>query len=175
MRYLDNQSCDLKSLCRVVINDVMGKRRYNRLNELPVPPTVRLFLNFNIPYIGFEATLIPTKPWTAKELHSRSISSELIREFIHENASSEFLEENKDVVGGANGGGAAANMTVLIEVFQSMYLWESFKSVKFEDQPARAPRYSMEKLVKKDERLPQESSNSKSQSGRNSFVTWLWN
>ena len=155
-RYLDKQSCDIRSLCRVVINDSMGKRRYNRLNELPVPPTVRLYLNFNIPYIGFEATLVPTQPWTLEELHSRSVESELVQEFICENASSEFLEEHKDVLvgvaGNGEGGGAEANMTELIELFQTMYLWESFKNVKFEEQPARAPRYSMEKL-KKEEKL----------------------
>ena len=170
VQYLDSQSCDLKSLCRLSISEAMGKRRYNRINELPLPPTVKLFLNYNIPYSGFEATLIPPEPWTVKELHSRSVTADEIQQFIRENASQEFLEEHRDVVGepqseeasaavnykqtcsGARGS-AKNNLEELIDVFQSMYLWEAFKSVKFEEPLARKPRYSMQKLEKKDSKL----------------------
>lgn len=156
VRYLDSQSCDLKSLCRVSIIEAMGKRHHNQINELPLPPTVKLFVNFGIPYTGFEATLIPPQPWTLEEIHSRNVSTEHIHQFICENASQEFLEENKGIVGEAHSGGASAatckaDLSELVEVFQSMYLWEAFKSVKFEEPLARKPRYSMEKLEKKED------------------------
>ena len=167
VRYLDGQSCDLKSICRISVNEAVRKRR-SRMNELPVPPTVKLFLNFNSPYKGFEATLIPPQPWTLEELHSRNVSSEHVQQFICENGSEDFLEEHKDVVGDAHNGGASAgsgkaDLTELIELFQTMYLWESFKSVKFEEPLARKPRYSMVKLKK-------EKEDSKSS---NNFMSWI--
>lgn len=156
VHYLDSQSCDLKSLCRLEINAAMGKRRFNRIKELPIPSTVKLFLNYNIPYAGFEAVLIPPIPWTAKELHKRQVAIEDIHQFICENASQEFLEEHKDVVGdlplekASSAAKPKCDLKELIEVFQSMYLWEAFKSVKFEEPLPRKPRYSMEKLEDKD-------------------------
>lgn len=156
VQYLDAQSCDLKSLCRVAINEAMGKKRYNRLNELPVPPRVKVFLNYSCTYPGFEATLVPPQPWTNEDLHSGSIDAEQIQQFICENASEEFLKENGEILGETHEGGASvvatrkADLTELIELFQSMYFWESFKKVKFEEPLARKPRYSMEKLEKKE-------------------------
>ncbi len=176
VRYLDTQSCDLKSLCRVSINEAMGKRRYNRLNELPVPPRVKVFLNYSCTYPGFEATLIPPQPWSNEELHSGSISAEQIRQFICENASEEFLEENKEIVGETQEGGASvvatgkADLTELIELLQSMYFWESFKKVKFEEPLARKPRYSMEKLEKKESK-DEDQPNSNYSSILSSFVS----
>lgn len=156
VRYLDAQSCDLKSFCRLTINEAMGKKRYSRLNELPVPPRVKVFLNYSCTYPGFEATLIPPQPWTSEELHSGNISVEQIQRFICENASQEFIEENKEILGEACEGGVSvvgsrkADLGELIELFQSMYFWESFKKVQFEEPLARKPRYSMEKLEKKE-------------------------
>ena len=178
VRYLDGQSCDLKSLCRLSINEAMGKRRYNRINELPVPPRVKVFLNYSCTYPEFEATLVPPEPWTSEELHSRNISTEQIRQFICENASQEFLEEHREIVGEAHKGGASAiastrkaDLAELIEVFQTMYLWESFKNVKFEEPLARKPRYSMEKLKKTEDKAEEESSSTTSSSILNSFVS----
>ena len=169
VRYLDSQSCDLKSLCRLEINAALGKSSFNRIKELPIPPTIKLFLNYNIPYTGFEATLIPPQPWSAKELHKQNVSAEDIHQFICENASQEFLVEHKDIIGDlptentlsaakpkCNGAGKQTtgkitrDLKELIEVFQSMYLWEAFKSVEFEEPLPRKPRYSMEKLEKED-------------------------
>ncbi len=147
VRYLDTQSCDLKSFCRIAINDAVGKKRYSRLNELPVPPRVKVFLNYSCTYPGFEATLIPPQPWTSEELHSASVSVKEMQEFMHENASQEFIAENREILGSEK-----SDLTELIELFQSMYFWESFKKVQFEEPLARKPRYSMEKLEKKEKK-----------------------
>jgi hypothetical protein len=166
VRYLDAQSCDLKSFCRIAINEAVGKRRYSRLNELPVPPRVKVFLNYSCTYPGFEATLIPPQPWTSEELHSGSVSVKEIQEFIHENASQEFTEENRDILGSEK-----ADLAELIELFQSMYFWESFKKVQFEEPLARKPRYSMEKLEKKEKKDEEQSSSSNYSSVITSFVS----
>lgn len=182
IRYLDAQSCDLKSLCRLAINKAMGKKLYGRLNELPVPPRVKLFLNYNCTYPGFEATLVPPQPWTSEELHSGTVSVKQIQQFICENASQEFIEENREILGvirdpkgltptpDLEGGGGKADLAELVELFQSMYFWESFKKVQYEEPLARKPRYSMEKLEKKNGDEDQPSS-SNYRSVINSFVS----
>lgn len=168
VHYLDAQSCDLKSFCRLAINEAMGKKRYSRLNELPVPPRVKVFLNYSCAYPGFEATLIPPQPWTSEEMHSGSVSVKEIQGFICKNASEEFIEENREML--ANG---KADLTELIELFQSMYFWESFKKVQFEEPLARKPRYSMEKLEKKENEDEEQPSSSSYSSVITSFVDAL--
>lgn len=178
VRYLDAQSCDLKSLCRLAVNKAMGKKRYSQLNELPVPPRVKLFLNYNCTYPGFEATLVPPQPWTSEELHGGSVGVKQIQQFIRENASEEFIEENREVLGetceegqASGGGSGKADLAELIELFQSMYFWESFKTVQYEEPLARKPRYSMEKLEKEEDRDGDQPTSSNYGSVITSFVT----
>lgn len=132
VEYLEAQSCDIKAQCRSVIRGAMGNR-VHRINELPLPPSLRLYVNYRCPYDGWEATLVPESPWTVEELPSVSECS--VKQFIVDNASEEFVDENKDHM---------STMSDLIDTFQSLYLWESFKTVvNFEEPPARPPRYSM--------------------------------
>lgn len=138
VRYLEQQSCDLKALCRVVIRDAMGKRTYNRINELPLPPLLKVFINYGIPYHGWEATLIPPSPWSNEELQEGRVGPKQVCSFICENAAEEFLAEHSDALKGNN-------MQELIEAFQSLYLWEAFKTVNYEEPLARTPRYPLEK------------------------------
>ena len=138
IRYLEQQSCDLRSLCRCAIRDAMGKRSYHRLNELPLPPGVKLFLNYGTPYKGFSVTMVPSSPWTPGELHSGRLEAGEVGRFIEEHASESFLEEHGAVLRGTD-------VTALVEAFQSMYLWESFKKVSYEEPAARPPRYPLEK------------------------------
>ena len=166
IRYLDAQSCDLKSFCRLAINEAVGKKRYSRLNELPVPPRVKVFLNYSCAYPGFEATLIPPQPWTSEEMHSGSVSIKELQGFICENASEEFVEENREILRSEK-----ADLMELIELFQSMYFWESFKKVQFEEPLARKPRYSMEKLEKKEIVDVEEPSSSSYSSVITSFMS----
>ena len=138
IKYLESQSCDIKAQCRLVIRQAMGKR-VHCIKELPVPSSLRLYVNYGCPYDGWEAALIPEAPWTLDELPG--IGKSELREFITDNASEEFVEENKDHM---------QTMSDLIDTFQSLYLWESFKTVNYEEPPAPEPRHSMNpnKLVK---------------------------
>ncbi len=140
MEYLDAHSGDLKSVCRGVIRKALGVRIHH-LNKLPLPPRVKLFLNFNIPYLGFSAVLVPPEPWTPEQLHRREVGAQELHTFIEETASEEFLEEHEDVLFGKES-------ERLVELFQEMYLWESFKKVEFEEPLPRKPRYSLVKLEK---------------------------
>lgn len=155
VRYLEIQACDLKSMCRLSIREAMGKRSYNRLIELPLPPMLKLFLNYGNPYKGWEATLIPPSPWSTEELQEGKATPEELQTFIHANASTDFLSENKEALKTSND---SSDVQALIEVFQSMYLWEAFKPVSYEEQPARPPRYSMEKCERKENSNPSQSS-----------------
>ena len=140
VRYLETQSCDLKALCRLSIREAMGKRTYNRINELPIPPMVKLYLNHGNPFQGWKATLIPPSPWSDDELHTGLAKPQEVKSFICENATEEFLENHEDVLSRNE----SKDLQGLVSAFQSLYLWEAFKtSVDFEEQAARAPRYSM--------------------------------
>lgn len=141
VEYLEHQSCDIKAQCRLAIRNAMGSR-VHRIRELPLPPSLRLFINHGLPYDGWEAILIPEPPWTAEQLRTgKDVSKQELREFIQANASKDFLEANCQNM---------SEMSDLVDLFQSMYLWEAFdKSVNYEEPVARQPRYSMEKVEMK--------------------------
>ena len=166
VRYLEIQACDLKSMCRLSIREAMGKRSYNRLIELPLPPLLKLFLNYGNPYNGWEATLIPPSPWSTEELEEGKAAPEELRTFIHGNASTDFLSENKEALKRSCD---SSDVQALVEVFQSMYLWEAFKPVSYEEPLARPPRYSMEKCERKDD------SDTSQRNGEGGFVAWTLN
>ena len=160
VRYLEGQSCDLRCMCRKVIREAMGSRCYKRLRELPFPPTLRLFVNYGIPHYGWKAILIPPAPWTTDELYSGKATTSELREFILGNGSAEFIEDHQDtLIDPAADGQKSCGATTterelegLIDAFQTMYVWEAFdKEVEFKDQTAREPRYSMEKIKKREE------------------------
>lgn len=138
--YLEHQSCDIKALCRSVVRDAMGKR-VHKIKELPLPPSLQLFVNHGCPYDGWQATLIPEQPWTVEELRTTAeVSSGQLRDFIKDNCTEDFLQENSDCLSG---------MSDLVETFQSMYLWEAFRHVDYQEPVAEQPRYSMTKVEKK--------------------------
>ena len=139
--YLERQSCDLRSLCRLAIREAMGKRSYRRLDELPLPSQVKVFLNYGSPYQGFSATVVPESPWLAEQLHSGSVEAEEVGRFIQDHASQGFLEQHSEVLEGRD-------MQGLVEAFQSMFLWESFKSLGYEEPIPPPPRYSLERVKK---------------------------
>lgn len=148
MNYLDTQSADLRCVCRKVIRETMGKTSFPHLHLLPLPPQVKLFLSYHIPYPGFTAVLMPPAPWSKDELWRKEVKADKIREFIQDHASSEFVKEHSCVLN-------VDSMDKdddddLIKLFQELYLWESFKTVDFEEPLAREPRYSLTKLKKSD-------------------------
>ena len=131
IEYLETQSCDMKAQCRSVIRKSMGKKVY--IKELPLPPSLKLFVNYGCPYDGWEATLVPEAPWSVDQLSA--VDKGDLKQFIEENASEEFLDENEEHL---------HSMSDLIDTFQSLYLWESFKTVNFEEPLPREPRYSLD-------------------------------
>jgi len=143
MQYLDTHSLDLRCICRQVIRRAIGKKMNSILHTIPLPPHTKLHLNYYIPYPGFQAVLVPPSPWTKEQLWQKEASPEDLELFIKENADSEFLDEHKTSLEGHE-----KESNKLIRLFQEMYLWESFKTVSFEEPAARAPRYSMKKLEK---------------------------
>ncbi len=144
MQYLDDFSIDLQSICRRVIRKSVGKKVNIFLQTLP--PQVKMFLNYYIPYPGFEVVLLPPSPWTKEELWQKKVKADELRTFMLENGSCEFIEEHKSVLESDATEGSVHDE--LIRAFQDMYLWESFKTVNFEEPVARTPRYSMTKLEK---------------------------
>ena len=143
VRYLELQSCDLRSLCRHAIREAMGKRSYRQLNQLPLPPRLKLFLNYGSPYEGFSATVVPECPWSSAQLQEGSVRAEEVREFISENASAGFAAEHRSALAGGDVGS-------LVEALQSLYLWESFKSLSYQEPAARPPRYPMRQRQEED-------------------------
>lgn len=147
MRYLDMQSCDLSSLCRPVIRQGLGKKC--ELNKLHLPPRLKLFLRYNIPYPGFCMVVVPPTPWTAAQLYQNEVKQEELRDFIISHASEEFLEEHASLISK----GSAEEETQcedtcdeeLVRLFQEMYLWDAFKPIEYKEPLARQPRYSMER------------------------------
>ena len=132
VEYLETQSCDIKAQCRSLIRKAMGKK-VHRIKELPLPPSLKLYINHGCPYNGWEATLVPEAPWSVDQLSE--VGKRELKQFIEENASQEFLDENKEHL---------QSMSDLMDTFQSLYLWESFKTVNFEEPLPREPRYSLD-------------------------------
>ena len=118
----------------------MGKRTYNRINELPLPSSLKVFINHYNPYPGFAATLIVPRPFSDEDILSGAVEHGEVREFLEENASEDF-KQDKNVV--AIGG--KTNVEEMTAMMEALYFWESFKTVQFEEPPARPPRYIMTK------------------------------
>lgn len=150
MHYLDTQSCDLSSMCRVVIHDALGKKC--ELAKLHLPPRMKLFIKYNIPYPGFSAAVVPPAPWTPAQLYQNKVGKEEVREFIRDHASEDFLSEHAS----SFGKGSEEERTEkpqggdqeLVRLFETMYLWDAFKTTEYEEPLARQPRYSMQKHEK---------------------------
>lgn len=149
-QYLDTQSCDLRSMCRGVIRQTLGKR-CGQLDKLLLPQRLKLFLNYNIPYVGFSAVLVPPEPWTTTQLLHKEVSHEKVLEFIRTHASEEFLSQHSRTLEDKDAEGEEEPVTEeLTSLFQEMYLWEAFKDVQYEEPLARPPRYSLQKCTKRE-------------------------
>ena len=143
LRYLEVQSGDLRSFCRLAIREAMGPRSYNRINELPLPSSMKLFVNYGNPFCGWAASIYIPCPWTEEEVLSGSVKEEEVKEFIKENASEEFIEE-KSIKS------KQFTPNDLADILASLYFWEAFKTIEYEEPLPRKPNYSMEKLSKEE-------------------------
>ena len=141
VRYLEVQSKSLKCLCRLAIRDAMGKRSYNRINELPLPSSLKLFVNYGSPFPGWTVSVYVPCPWSKTEIVKGNIDKLEVLRFIEENASREFVEERCD-----EGKKMYLTNDELAEIIEALYFWEAFKTIDYEEPIARKPRYSLEKL-----------------------------
>ena len=142
VRYLENQSCNLRCLCRQAIRDAMGKRTYNQINELPLPSTIKLFINYYNPFPGFVATVHVPCPWTEEDVLCGKVPKKDVIEFFEENASEEFIADKTF--------SKQTTPEELAEMLESLYFWESFRTIDYEEPLARKPRYTMETVITTD-------------------------
>ena len=135
VQYLEVQSGSLHNMCRMVIRDCV--KPHQRLADLPLPPSLKLFINYHIPYPGWATPIVVPRPWTDEELVSGEVERTEVHSFIMEHASSEFLEERKlrD---------REVTQDELAELMESLYFWEAFKTIGYDEPLAPPPRYSMD-------------------------------
>ena len=144
MIYCDQQSTNLKQMARAAILSHLGRRARATTWKLPLPPKLRLFLNFGNPYPGYELVPIPVMPWSNEELQQSEPSKEELLKFLVNNADEDFLTDYKlptmaaDVVSDDSTCHSYQN---LIGVLNSLYLYECFKPIAYEEPPAKEPRF----------------------------------
>lgn len=141
VQYLEIQGLSLKAQCRRVIREAMGPSgTYRRINELPLPSSQKFFVNYGNPFPGSTLPVFVPRPWTEEEITSQKVSRLQVVEFIENNASPEFIEEKK----------FRRRETISVEelaaMFESLYFWEAFKNIDYEEPLARKPRYSLERV-----------------------------
>ena len=134
VRYLEAQSGSLHCMCRMVIRDNV---KPHKLAELPLPPSLKLFINYHIPYPGWTTPIVVPRPWSDEQLISGQIKKTDVQSFIEENASTEFLEERKIK-------DRAVDREELAELMEALYFWEAFKTIDYSEPLAPPPRYSMD-------------------------------
>lgn len=153
--FLDRHTLSLKTKCRCTIRAALGRiRAHNCMDRLPVPPSVKLFINYSTPYPGWEAVSVPEKPWTHEDLEGGVVQLEELCRFIQLHAEEEFLAkyEVPDAAAVITTGSVQAGDTTdgdqdysdlfssMIEAYQNLYITESFKKVDYSEPAARETR-----------------------------------
>ena len=134
VRYLESQSCDIFQICRMTIRKAVGKKFFKQVHTLPIPESLKLYLNYGVPYPGWEAASIVPRPWTEYEMQHGKVKEVEVKEFLEEHASNEFLKEQEMK--------QDTSMDELIKMMEELYFWEAFKTVKFEEELAPPPVYT---------------------------------
>lgn len=141
MIYCDKQSTNLKQMARAAILDHLGHRARATAWKLPLPSKLRLFLNYGNPYPGYELVPIPEMPWNNEELQENKPSKEELLKFLVTNADEDFLTDYKLPMTVADTNDIMQyNHCDLIGALKSLYLYECFKPISYEEPPAREPR-----------------------------------
>lgn len=144
MIYCDKQSANLKQMVRAAILSHLGHRARATAWRLPLPTKLRLFLNYGNPYPGYELVPVPEMPWTNEELHQNKPSKQELLKFLATNADEDFLTDynlptTADTV--TDDDNTQHSYRDLISALQSLYLYECFKPISYEEPPARQPRF----------------------------------
>lgn len=141
MVYCDKQSANLKQMARAAILGHLGHRARATAWKLPLPSKLRLFLNYGNPYPGYELVPIPEMPWTNEELQQKKPSKVKLLEFLVTNGDEDFLTDYKLPPDIATDNSTQHSYHELIGALQSLYLYECFKPISYEEPPAREPRF----------------------------------
>ena len=136
VKYLEVQSGSLRCFCRLAVREAMGKRAYNKIDSLPLPAMMKLFVNYGIPYQGWRAPLIVDRPWSEEDIVKGIVPCRQVREFVEEVADPEFTRDKKL--------NEKTTPDELAEIMESLYFWESFKTIDYKEPLPRKPRYSMD-------------------------------
>ena len=144
MIYCDRQSKNLKQMARAAILSHLGNTARATAWKLPLPAKLRLFLNYGNPYPDYKVISIPEMPWSDEELQQSKPSKEELLKFLVTNADTDFLTDYKlptaaeDIV---SNDGIHQSYQSLIGALKSLYLYECFKPIAYEEPLARAPRF----------------------------------
>ena len=151
--FLDRHTLSLKTKCRCRVRAVLGRRVHSCMDRLPVPPSVKLFINYSTPYPGWEAVSVPEEPWTREDLEGGVVQLEELCRFIMCHAEEEFLTKYEVPRAAAiTGSSAQADSTIvrdqgyselfssMIEAYQNLYITGSFKKVDYLEPAARETR-----------------------------------
>ena len=141
--FLDRHTLSLKEMCRTVVREKMGKRTCKQIDDLPVPPSVKLFVNYNIPYQGWECVAVPEEPWSKEELQTGKVSRSELKQFIEEHSDEAFkssheLFSNSSLCENKKSG--LDDFSLLIEAYQNLFITESFKKISYSEPAARKSR-----------------------------------
>lgn len=140
MVYCDKQSTSLKQMVRATIISHLGQRARGTAWKLPLPPKLRLFLNYDNPYPGYELIPIPEMPWSNEELQQNKPSKEELLKFLVTNADEDFLTDYK-LPSEMTDDSTQCSYHDLIGALKSLYLYECFKPISYEEPLAREPRF----------------------------------
>ena len=153
--FLDRHTLSLKTKCRCRVRAALGRRVHSSMDRLPVPPSVKLFINYRTPYPGWEAVSVPEEPWTREDLEGGVVQVEELCRFMQCHAEEEFLAkyEVPDPAAVITTVGVQASdahtvgdqgcsdlFSRMIEAYQSLYITESFKKVNYSEPAARETR-----------------------------------
>ena len=120
----------------------LGQRARATAWKLPLPPKLRLFLNYGNPYPGYELVPIPDMPWSNEELQQSKPSKEEILKFLVTNADDDFLVDYKLSTSAESiNDNTQHSYYDLIGALKSLYLYECFKPISYEEPLARKPRF----------------------------------
>ena len=133
VRYLESQSCNLSQLCRMTIREAIGKNFSWEIHKLPIPKSLKLYLNYGVPYPGWEASAFVPQPWTKYEMQHEKVNKEEVQQFLKDHASENFLKEHEIQ--------EETTMNDFIRMMEELYFKEAFKRIKFVEELPVRPKF----------------------------------
>ena len=127
--YLDRKSLNLVCLCRSVIRRNLGRQPGKSIRFLEISKPMKVFLEYENPYPGFEMSVTPQRPFTPEALLTESVPSDRIAEFIQRHATPDFLS-NHALQGVSYQG--------LVQVLNDLYRLQEFIEMECVDEVVKS-------------------------------------